>query len=133
MNLVFTLVALALDWIASKTGLSYNEINIVAYYIALPLVYVALIDRILHRHLLKIIFSLSWVLILFSIKDFSAFSDTLFKWSVDFLMLFSVVGLNYVAASVVICVILPGIVFLILLLLAFPSLRQKITKLHEKR
>ena len=44
---IFKLVAQTLNGIASVTGFTYNEINIIAYYILLPFVYVALIDRIL--------------------------------------------------------------------------------------
>jgi len=124
MNLVFQIVAGSLNWIASATGFTYNEINIIAYFIILPFVYVALIDRILKRHFLKVAYIVAWVVLILFIKDFRAFSDVLFKYSVDFLLLFGRVGLNYVAASVVICVVLPGLVFAALCFFAFPSLRR---------
>ncbi|MEW6305720.1 MAG: hypothetical protein AB1705_19755 [Verrucomicrobiota bacterium] len=126
MNLVFNVVAYSLEWVASVTGFSYNEINIIAYYIILPFVYVALIDRGVRRHFFKLVYVATWAGVLCLIKDFAAFSDVLFAVSVDFLQLFSHVGLNYVSASVVICVILPGLVFVALLLFAFPALRQRL-------
>lgn len=127
MNLVFRIVADSLDWIASVTGFTYNEINIIAYFIILPFIYLALIDRIIKKHFLKIAFALAWLVLILLIKNFRAFSDALFNRSVDFLLLFGKVGLNYVAASVVICVVLPGLVFAVLCFLAFPSLRRWIS------
>ena len=125
MNPVFNAVARTLDWIASVTGFTYNEINIIAYYIFIPFVYVVLLDRIIHKHVLKIAYIFVWVAILVAIRNFSEFCDVLFKVSVDFLLKFSAVGLDYVAASVVICVILPAMVFAVLLLMAFPNLQRR--------
>jgi len=124
MNFVFRIVADSLDWIASVSGFTYNEINIIAYYIILPFVYVALIDRIIKKHFLKMGYAIGWLVLILSIKDFRAFSDVLFDDSVAFLLLFGKVWLNYVAASVVVCVVLPGLVFAGLCFLAFPSLRR---------
>lgn len=128
MSLIFNIVARPLDWIAGLTGLSYNEINIIAYYILLPFVYVALVDRILRTHAGKIVYALGWVGLLILIRDFRGFSDALFQASVNFLLMFSVVGLDYIAASVVVCVLLPGILFAVLVLLAFPRLRRRIAE-----
>jgi hypothetical protein len=132
MNPIFHAVAQTLYWIAAVTGFTYNEINLIAYYIILPFVYVALVDRIFHKHILKIIYVVAWVAMLCLVKDFSAFSNTLFNGSVDFLLWFSHFGLNYVSASVVICVLLPMIVFIVLLLVAFPKLRGKISRQNDK-
>lgn len=131
MNPLFNAVAHTLNGIASVTGFTYNEINIIAYYLILPFVYVALLDRIIRKHTLKIVYVATWTVILCLIKDFAAFSNSLFKGSVDFLRRFSHIGLDYVSASVVICVILPGIVFVALLLAAYPTLRRKLSP-HNK-
>jgi len=111
-------------WIASVTGFSYSEINIIAYCNILPFIYAALIDRILHKHILKIVYVLAWIGILCFVRDFAAFSKSLFASSVDFLLNFSPVGLDYVSASVVICVILPGIAFVLLMQLDFLLISQ---------
>jgi hypothetical protein len=125
MKSIFIVVAQTLNSIAVVTGLTYNEINIIAYYMLLPFVYVALIDRIIHKHILKALYVAAWVLVLCVVRDFRAFSDALFDASVKFLLLFSRVGLDYVAASVVICVLVPLAVLAGLLLAAFPSLRRR--------
>jgi Na+/H+-dicarboxylate symporter len=121
-----------LNGIASVIGFTYNEINIIVYYILLPFVYVALVDRLFKQHSFKIAYVVGWVVLIFLIKDFSAFSDALFKYSVDFLLLFGHLGLNYTAASVVICVVLPALVFVLLSLLAFPSLRRRFLPQHRQ-
>lgn len=123
MNFVFRIVADSLEWASSATGFSYTEINIIAYYIILPFICVALVDRIFRKHHLKTAYAIAWVLMLSIIADFKAFSDALFKRSVDFLLFFDRFGLNYVSASVVICVVLPVLAFTVLCFLAFPSLR----------
>jgi len=133
MNPLFNAVAQTLDWVASVTGFTYNEINIIAYYIVLPFVYVVLLDRIFHKHMIKIAYVLVWAVILVVVRNFSEFCDALFKVSVDFLLMFTVVGLDYVAASVVICVILPAMVFVVLLLIAFPNLRRRFSAHNEEQ
>ncbi len=126
MNLIFYVVAQSLNWIASLTGFTYNEINIIAYYILLPFIYVVLLDRIMRTHVLKVLYVLAWASVLYLTGNFSEFSDSLFESSANFLLLFSAVGLDYVAASVVICVILPALVFVVLLLAAVPSVRRRL-------
>jgi hypothetical protein len=128
MNIIFNIVAWSLELIAQLTGFTYNEINIIAYYILLPFVYVALIDRIIGKHFIKAVYVVSWTVVLCVMKDFSAFSNALFDASVIFLRWFSHVGMNYVVASVVICVVLPIFVLVGLLRWAFPSLVGKLSK-----
>jgi hypothetical protein len=54
------------------------------------------------------------VLTLFFVPDFKKFATMLFYKSVDFLNWFQALGLDYVQASVVICVIAP-LIFIFLL------------------
>lgn len=86
MNTIFQIVYSLLKWIADATGFTYNEVNIIAYYIVLPFVYVILADRILKRHLLKILYVTGVALCLLLIDDFTRFSDWLFQKSVQFLL-----------------------------------------------
>ncbi len=111
MKAVFVLVMNALQWCAAVTGLTYNEINIIVFYMIIPFVYAAMLDGILRRHWLKIAVVAAWTLTLLVIPSFGVFCDKFFALSVSFLLLFSHVGLNYTAASVVICVIVPILAF----------------------
>lgn len=126
MNLLFSLTVQLLQAIAAATGLTYNEINIIIWYMLLPLVYLALLDRILRWHVLKIGFILGWIAVLAIVRDFDLLSDRLFAWSVEFLRLFAVVGMNYLVASVIICLVLPGLALVALLFLAYPNLWRKL-------
>lgn len=56
-------------------------------------------------------------LTLIIIPDFEFFSDFIFEKSVSFLKLFQNIGLNYVQASVIICVVIPAAVIIWLLYL----------------
>ena len=118
MEIIFNLVVWILLKISSATGLTYNEINIIVYFFIIPMIYIFMIDKMLKRHILKISFLVISILVLL-IFDFHQFSDILFYASRNFLLSFGLIGLNYVVASVIICVVIPTIIFLVLLYLSF--------------
>ncbi|MBK9575783.1 MAG: hypothetical protein IPK50_21665 [Fibrobacterota bacterium] len=113
MDTAFQIVYLLLVYGARVTGLTYNEINIVVYYMIIPMIYLAMIDKIVGRHLFKPALAVLILLVIF-LTDFAKFSDGLFDLSVKFLLLFNVVGWNYTVASVIICVVVPIQVFAVL-------------------
>lgn len=119
MNTVFNIVYLLLAWLSKTTGLSYKEVNIIIYYFILPAMYVLLIDIIIKRYICSLCFVLAWGLILILVHDFGRFSNRLFDISVNILNAFAFLGWNYTVASVIICVILPGLLFLALIYSAF--------------
>lgn len=121
MNTIFQIVYLLLKWISEVTGFTYNEVNIIAYYIILPFAYVVLADRILKKHVLKILYVVGVAVCLLSIRNFTEFSDWLFQKSVDFLLSFQFLGWNYIVSSVLICVVFPAIVFLVMFYYAYLS------------
>lgn len=122
MSALFDFVFRILVWVSVHTGLSYNEVNIVVYYILLPFVYVMLADRIWRKNVLKIGYVVWVVVLLFLIPDFSAFSDWLFQVSVNFLLFFQVIGWSYVVASVILCVLVPLVILIWMLHIAYPRL-----------
>jgi hypothetical protein len=75
MEGIFQIVYLLLQAISNLTGLSYNEVNIVSYYIILPFIYIALADKIIKKNIIKVIYVFGMLVGLFLIKDFSEFSD----------------------------------------------------------
>ena len=121
MNIVFKIVVSTLKWISGITGLSYFEVNIILYFIIIPFIFIHLIDKILGTRILKIGFAIGVLFFFIIVKDFQKFSIWLFDRSFDFLHNFDSVGLNYTQASVIICVILPGIIFLILFYFAYKT------------
>lgn len=114
----FKIVAKALMWIASKAGTTYNEVNIIVYYLLIPLSWMAMVDYIVGMPLLSLLFILGWgVFLWLDPMGFRERCDWAFKKSVDFLLLFRSIGWNYVVSSVIICVGLPILVYMGLLYL----------------
>lgn len=115
MQEIFDIVYRFLMYMAAKTGFTYFEVNIILYYMIIPLVYGALVDRIYKFHYVKIGVVIAWLIGLLCIKSFSVFSERAFAWSQDFLLSWEWLGMNYVAASVIFCVIVPVGLFITLL------------------
>jgi hypothetical protein len=121
-NLVFKIVAHFLFFIAKRTGLTYNEINIIVYYFIIPFSWLCLLDVILNSHYLKIGFLIFTLGFLFGCRDFRAYSDWLFKKSVLFLNYYNKYGSNYIKSSVWICVSLPLVIYIVLIFLVLPRI-----------
>ena len=108
---IFGIVANALNYIARKTGCTYNEINILVYYFLIPFSWLCLLDAILETHVLKIGGVLLSIAFGLWCRNFRKFSDDLFEYSVRFLNYFNRFGSNYFASSVWICVALPFLIY----------------------
>ena len=114
---VFNKTAQALQNIAQKVNLTYNEVNIIVYYIIVPLSWFVMLDFILKCWPLL---SALWAFICISFiwwhrRDFSRRCDMVFDKSVAFLLWFRCIGWDYYKASVIICVALPIIIYASLL------------------
>ena len=118
-NHIFRIVAKSLHEIASKTGLSYNQINILVYYFLIPLSWLCLLDTILHTHYLKISFVIFIIGFWAGCINFKIYCDRLFNKSVVFLNYFNRFGSNYIASSVWICVALPIMIYIALIYFAY--------------
>ncbi len=93
--------------------LSYNAVNIIVWYMILPIGWAAILDYKLH----KLILSPMWLLLCISIivlqrKKFNQFCDTVFKLSQIFIASFG----NYYLWSVIICLLVPLLITSVLLL-----------------
>lgn len=109
----FALTVKVLLLIGKIFHLSYNAVNIIVWYMLLPLAWAAILDYKLHQVLL----SPSWLLlcigcIVIQRKQFNRFCDVLFKLSQVFIASFG----NYYLWSVIICLLLPILVTVILIL-----------------
>jgi hypothetical protein len=116
-NIIFNFVANGLLFVGKKTRLSYNEINIIVYYFAIPFSWLCLLDIIFNMHHLKIAFVIFTIGFIVGCRNFKEYSDWLFEKSVSFLNYFNKYGSNYIASSVWICVSLPIIIYGILIFL----------------
>ena len=115
MKTLFNYVKNILQFIASLSGLSYAAVNIIVYYYFIPFIYIIIIDKIFGVHYLKIAYIITVSLSLIVIKDFEKFSMRLFIQSQDFLKSFSFIGLDYVLASIIICVLIPFAIMIALI------------------
>ena len=118
-NLIFKITANSLSYIGRKTGLTYNEINILVYYLVIPFTWFLLLDIIFKVHYLKFSFVIFCIGFIAGCRDFKVYSDWLFDKSVGFLNYFNRFGSNYIASSVWICVSIPVIIYVVLFILIF--------------
>lgn len=110
---IFAIVAGVEHIIAKVTGMTYNEVNIIVYYLLIPLSWAVMIDYITMMPILTPMYIIVWAVFLW--KDPMKFRDRCdwaFMKSVDFLLWFKRIGWNYIVSSVVICVVVPGLIYL---------------------
>ena len=113
----FQIVAGVLYKIAQATGLTYNEINIIVYYLVVPLTWTVMIDILIKAPITTILLFTAWIVI-FTVhyNDFRHWCDWALDKSVDFLLWFKRIGWNYVVSSVIICVVVPIIIYAALII-----------------
>jgi hypothetical protein len=109
---IFAVVAGVEHVIAKLTGMTYNEVNIIVYYLLIPLSWAVMVDYITMLPFLSLMYIIAWVIFLW--KDPMKFRDRCdwaFDKSVDFLLWFKKIGWNYVVGSVIICVVVPVLIY----------------------
>ena len=109
---IFAVVAGLEHIIAKLTGTTYNEVNIIVYYLLIPLSWTAMVDYITMMPFLTPMYIIAWII--FLLKDQMKFRDRCdwaFDRSVDFLLWFKKIGWNYVVSSVIICVVVPVLIY----------------------
>ena len=112
----FDAVAETLLGIARRTGLTYNEVNILVYYLLIPLTWTIMLDFILRKPITTPLLLLAWMGIFIATRGrFRQWCDKAFVLSQQFIRFFG----EYVKYSVVICVIVPIIIYFILFVLLF--------------
>ena len=121
INRIFDFTALALMKGANWAHLTYNEVNIIFYYGIIPLSWCIMFDKLIGRFITTPLFILIWLIILFIERhNFSSWCDKVFSKSQEFLRFFG----EYVTSSVVICVLVPLLIYVVLITL-LRSLKKK--------
>ena len=118
-RIIFKMIAEGLAYVGEKTGLTYNQINIIVYYFVIPFSWLALLDVIFHFHYFKLAFAIFSFGFIVGCRNFRTYSDWLFDRSVSFLNYFNKFGSNYISSSVWICVAAPIAIYALLLYLVF--------------
>ena len=118
MKLVFAIVANSLNQIAKKFGITYNEINIIVYYLLIPLSWAIMVDFIIKLPIFTPLTIIVWTAIIIVKRNcFREWCDAFFVQSQKFLLWFRRIGWNYIVSSVIICVIVPLLIYATLILL----------------
>lgn len=118
VNNIFGIVAYSLNVIAKRLHLTYNEINIIVYYLLIPLSWAVMIDHLIGMPILTGTVVCIWLGIFIATRHiFRMWCDWMFEDSVKFLRWFSHIGWNYITASVIICVVIPVGVYITLICL----------------
>lgn len=112
MTLIFGLVAHLLNQMAKWTHLTYNEINVIVYYLLIPLSWTIMGDFILGFPILTPILLGVWFYLFIKNRTvFRMWCDWVFQDSVDFLLWFKKFGWSYIVSSVIICVLIPILIY----------------------
>jgi hypothetical protein len=115
ISAVFNIVAYSLVAAARLFGCTYNEINIIVYYMLVPLTWAVLADLALRKVRVTPVLLGFYILVAFLVRDFEAFADQVFYSSARFLLWFGRVGWDYATASVIICVIVPLVIYSVMI------------------
>lgn len=108
----FSIVVNALLYIGIKTGLTYHEVNILVYYLLIPLSWTAIFDYWLGLPIASAALLFVWLGIFIATRHiFSEWCAWAFQDSVSFLNWFNRYGGNYMFNSVIICVLLPLFIY----------------------
>ena len=113
VTIPFGFTAEALFYIGKKCHLTYNAVNIIVWYMLLPLAWAGILDYKLQHVLL----APCWLFLcidagIMQRKKFNRFCDRLFFLSQRFILLFG----DYYLWSVIICLIVPALITVVLLL-----------------
>jgi len=103
---------------ATYLGISYAKANVMVYFFLLPVVFSGLLDIIFRTSACRIAVAVFWLAVLTACRDFNAAADAIYSATVTFLEAFSVIGLSYTTASVLVCVVLPSAALLMLSIVA---------------
>lgn len=131
MNSIFNIVFLWLQGLAWLTTLSYREINIIVFYIVIPVSWVFLYELPKRKFKYTSVILLLLLICVIAISltsGFESFSNWFFAKSQDFLNAVTFVNnkdLNYEIASVVICVFIPILIYIPLIKRNWSIVKEK--------
>ena len=114
INTVFKIIYMILYKTSIRLKISYKEINIILYYIIIPFTWFIMLSFILNSYLPTIIPATGYLILFLGIKDWSQFCNWLFDKSVLILQFPFNTKKWYVINSVILCVIIPIIIYSIL-------------------
>ena len=127
----FSAVAYGLIKMANFLGISYNEANILVYFVVIPMIWAWMIDKAYRTHVVKASYAILVMTMVLISGDVSKLCDTLFMVCVYFLYLFKPIGIGYMTSSVIFCVVLPVIFHIWLMRFTQKKRQRKETSQEE--
>ena len=110
---IFGMTAAILHLTGKRLRMTYNEVNIIVYYLLIPLSWCIILDLIIKLPIFTPLWLILWGYIFWSKRNFwGQWCDTAFQLSVEFLLKFQTIGWNYWKSSVIICVVVPIIIYI---------------------
>ncbi len=101
--------------LAGMFKLSYHEINIILYFFVVPFTWFLMLDALFQFHYLKLSFAFLCIGFFTGCSDFKPFATSFYRKSVQFLLYFNRFGSNYIASSVLICLVVPICIYALLI------------------
>ncbi len=101
--------------LAGMFKLSYHEINIILYFFVVPFTWFLMLDALFQFHYLKLSFAFFCIGFFTGCSDFKPVATILYRKSVQFLLYFNRFGSNYIASSVLICLVVPICIYALLI------------------
>lgn len=115
---IFFTVANILFKTAQKLNITYNQINVIVYYLCIPLSWTIMLDFKIGLPITTTFLLCIWIGIFIAThRYFREWCDWVFEDSVKFLNYFNRCGGNYELNSVIICVAIPLLIYFGLILL----------------
>ena len=131
MVTIFALVMHSLESMAAFFSISYAAANVVIYFAVIPASFAVLLDFVFRTNAFRVMLGIVALCAFAVCRDGTSVSDLLFSLSVRFLRSFSAIGINYVDASVLVCVVLPASAFAVLLFLAIRTINYPVVSKRQ--
>lgn len=132
MSYTFYTVYKFLIWLSETSGLSYEAVNVIVYYVFIQLIFCLLADKVMKKLIFTPLLIFSILSVIAIVRDLDEMADKIFNLSVNFLLSFSFFGVGYDPASVIVCVIAPIFIFLLLFYFAFPDFSKRLCPTFTK-
>ncbi len=107
---IFNKTVNILESISRETGLSYETINCIVWFIIIPLSWCTMLDVIFGTPIIQLSFA-GVVSLILLVVDRNTFGKTLFRRTQRFLEYFERFGISYMLISVIWCIIVPLIIY----------------------
>ena len=110
INSIFKATVRVLESIANYTKSTYRQVNVVIWFFIIPITWLMLINNTA-----AIVYASFCIGIYMGCKSFKTYSNNLFYKSVTFLLYFTRYGMSYEFSSIIFCLVIPALIYIILL------------------